>query len=226
MRVALSYLCLCLFAFPALGQELRLPRTIKLYPLTLVSSELSVGYEHGVKPQLSISGRVGLHGSGNYSQSQIRGSLSSASQCVAIWPDARGFSVKGGVRYYPSKKRRSSPFYVEGLLSYRRTVFPRIREFPNYPCIETTHPSKEISPVVQRFGFLALVGGALRRDKRFTLDMFGGIGFHNEVVDERQRVDPGFPDGFYRIEPVSHRFKMSVHLNLSIGYNLHGGRKS
>lgn len=224
MRMAFVTFLLWMFAGMVLAQDARLPRTIKVYPFNLFRGEVALGYEHGITPRLSVTGQVSRVGTGSFSQ--VNGAVGrSAEACTLVWP-TRGFSVKAGGRFYPSKLKRTAPFYVEGILGYRLLQFPEMTEYAGSTCEEPSlYPTKRIHPVVQRIGFQAMLGGAMRRDRYFTVDIYGGLGLHAMVVDENQAADPGLPDDFYRIEPVRTRPSGSIHLGFSLGFNLHGTKK-
>jgi hypothetical protein len=205
------------------AQETRFPRTVKLYPLNLIRSEFSVGYEHGLKQRISLSGAAGIHGSGTWSQ-VADGSGSLGEGCRTVWP-AKGFSFKAGARFYPSKSKRVSPFYMEMLLAYRATQYFSLLKYATSPCGPGT-PAKVIRPYSSRVGLQYLLGGAIKRDRRFTLDFYGGLGLNILYRDEKQPNDPSNPDIFFRPVPATSKLQGSVHLGLSLGYNFHGKRRN
>jgi hypothetical protein len=203
------------------AQEVQLPRTLKAYPLRLFAGELLLGYEHGIGPHISVTAALGLHGSGVFNQaSRLTPGTAANYDCRTVFP-ASGLAVLVGPRWYPGKLTRKGPFFLELLLVYRRTDFEPLREYGSIPCNSGNTLSKEVRPLVQRTGVQLMCGGALRRDKRFTMDMFGGLGLRSTTTDERQTVvPPSNPtDSFYYIEPKRTVLSPSVHLGLSLGYN-------
>lgn len=201
------------------GQDLRLPRTLKAYPLRIFAGELLLGYEHGVGPHISVTGSLGLHGSGFFNQASGLTATAVNYGCRTVFP-ASGITVMAGPRWYPGKLTRKGPFFLEFIVAYRRTSFESFREYGSLPCEDDNTHSKVIRPLVQRTGVQLQCGGALRRDKRFTMDMFGGLGLRGVTTDERQTEVPTGPHaGFYAIEPRRSVVQPSIHLGLSLGYN-------
>lgn len=210
----------------AFGQkDVPLSRTVKAYPLRVFAAEILIGYEHGIHPHLSVTGALGIHGSGFF-DNDVKGLEGTGTQygCRTVFP-ASGVNAQAGARWYPGKITRKSPFFAELLLTYRRTDFQAFSEYDSIPCTHDNTMSKEIRPLVQRMGVQVLCGAALRREKRFTIDMFGGLGVRNVSTDERQTVVPGTGE-FYAIEPRRNVVQPSVHLGLSLGFNFGaGGRR-
>lgn len=212
--------CLALF-LPHLshGQDIRLPRTLKAYPLRVFAGELLLGYEHGIGPHISVTGALGLHGSGFFNQASGLTGTAVNHGCRTVFP-ASGFAILAGPRWYPGKLTRKGPFFFEMIVAYRRTSFVSFREYGSLPCDNDNNNWKVVRPLVQRIGLQLQCGGALRRDKAFTMDFFGGLGLRSVVTDERQtEVPAGSTNGFYAIEPRRSEVQPSVHLGLSLGYN-------
>jgi hypothetical protein len=227
MTSCFRVLCYLVFSVPValMAQDIQRPRTIKFYPLRIFAGELLLGYEHGVGRHLSATVGLGLHGSGVYMQaSELTPGTAANYGCRSVMP-ASGITLQAGPRWYPGKMTRKGPFFLEMLLVYRRTDYESFREYGSIPCNASNALSKEIRPLITRTGVQLLCGGALRRDKRFTMDMFGGLGLRNEYVRERQTQVPGGGDDFYAIEPPTKYVVPSAHLGLSLGFNFAATRR-
>lgn len=196
-------------------QETVLLRTLKFYPLRILQGEILVGYEHALHKRLSLSVGLGIHGAGQYAQ--VAGEPATEG-CRGVWP-ASGYGILAGPRFYPGKTQRSAPFYIELLFATRHTKFAPFHEYAAPPCGTEGVPHKQIAPYVQRYGLQFMLGGALRRDKPFTLDMYGGLGLRLVHTDERQQEVIASTNPFYAVEPSRNDLEPTLHLGLSLGLN-------